>query len=142
MRMPVAVETAEAGRRQRLVDRGEHVDPRIACCNTLSMTSHQVGELRVDQASVARPTAMVDKAGNRPDAEFAQASEALIRPGPVADIGMVGRDGFPHDGVADRFDPERRDGIEIGQALEMPCLLHLIAEFAAYLHNSALNAAP
>jgi hypothetical protein len=138
----VTVEAAEAGGRQRLVDRGEHVHPRVARRDTLSVTGQQIGELRIDQTGIARAAAMMDKTCNRPDAEFAQASKTLVRPGPVADVRMLGRDGLPHDRVAHRPDPESRDGIEVGQALKMSCLLHLIAELVSDLHNSALNAAP
>jgi hypothetical protein len=62
MRVPVAIQSAEASRRERFIYGGEHPHPRISASHPSCMPSEQGGEVRVEQARVARPTAMMHEA--------------------------------------------------------------------------------
>jgi hypothetical protein len=138
----MAVEAAETRRRERLVDGREHVHPRIARRNPLGVSSEELREMGVDEAGVARAAAVVDEARDRRDAELAQAREALVRPAPIASVGIVRCNHLPHDRVAQRADPERRDGVEVRDPVEMARLFDLVAEFVADLNDRALKTAP
>lgn len=68
-----------------------------------------------------------------------RSTEAFVRPRPIAEVRMVGCDGLPNERVSQRFDAEGCDGINVRQALEMPCLLDLVEELVSELDNSALK---
>ena len=83
MRVPVAVEGAEAGGGERLVDRRIGVEPRVALGDGAGVACELLGELRIEQVGIARAAAVVEKPGDGADAERLEAAEALVGPAPV-----------------------------------------------------------
>jgi hypothetical protein len=95
VRIPVAVETAEARCGERLVDRRPARHPRVALGRCARVFGELLGELGVDEARRARPAAVVDEPGDRPDLELAQPREPLVGPRPVSRSEPIGRHPLP-----------------------------------------------
>jgi hypothetical protein len=72
VRVPEAIERAEASGLWRLVDGRSIARPRKALGDSARELRQAVGEARAEQARVARPAAVVDEADDRRDAEPAQ----------------------------------------------------------------------
>src|SRR5215207_6251707 len=135
VRIPMAVEAAEAGRRERLVHRSEHLDPRITPRDTLSVARQKAREGGIEEIRVAWPTPVMHKPGNGPDVQFVHSGETRIGPAPVADVRIVGGHGFPNGRVAQGANPERPNHIEVPDPLPITVSPHLIPEAAPDPHG-------
>src|SRR3954467_2331304 len=113
MRMPMPVEPGEASRSQRLVKRGEGVEPRIPLDDPAGKASQVPRELWIKQSGPARPTAVVTEADDGPDAEVPQTAEPLVGPAPIGIIGIIGDDALPEHRVAEGANAERGEPVEI-----------------------------
>jgi hypothetical protein len=106
------------------------------------MACQQFGKGGIEQAGVTRAAAVVHQPRNRRDAERMQPRQAFVMPAPVALVGMLRRDRFPQDRIAQRLDAERGNGIKIGDAVGVAGLGKLIAEIVAHAGNGTFDATP
>src|SRR5215218_5567792 len=142
MRVPVAVERAEARGRQRFIDGGVALNPGITPGDAHGVAGEKLRKAWIEQIGIARPAAVVDEAGDRRDAEPSKTVEALVVPGPVRFVGPVRGDRLPQDGVAQRPKPKRRDPVEIVDPIAMAGLQALVAEIVGDPRDRAFQSAP
>src|SRR4051794_40849760 len=67
----------------------------------------------IEQAGIGRAAAVMEKPGDRRDAELPHAAQPLVVPSPVGVLRPVWGNSLPQDRVAQRSDPERRDAVEV-----------------------------
>src|SRR3954470_23194995 len=142
MGIPNAVQGAEAGGRERLVDRGVPLEPGIAARHRAGVAGEAGRKGVADQTCFPRSAAVVHEAGNRRDAELAQTVEALVAPGPVRSLERLGGSAFPEHWVAQRAHAERCDGFEVFDTPGVAVALELAEILVAHAVYGALDAAP
>jgi hypothetical protein len=76
------------------------------------------------------------------DTEPAELRQSLVGPAPIADIRGIGRDGFPQDRVAHRFDSERLKSGEIFVSISMPGFVNQVSKGVPNPNNGAFKSAP
>jgi hypothetical protein len=106
MRVPVAIQSAEARGRQRFVDWCERIEPWIALGHRTCETRELLRKLRIEQARIARAASVMHESYNRTNAELAQSAEALVCPAPINRIQRVGRELFPQNRITQRPNAE------------------------------------
>ena len=142
MRMPMAVQRGEARGRQRLVDRRPVGDPIVALRDLRREPGQLFGEAGIEQIGIARPAAMMEQSGDRPDPERAQPRQTRVAPCPVARSEAVGRDTLPQQRIAESRDAERGESVEVLDAILMPGQPDLVSEAVPHPVDGALDAAP
>ena len=142
MRVPVAVQAAEACGGERLVDRGVVAHPRIPLGNGLRELRESIRQGGIDQAGRCRAAPVVKEAHDRRDAELPQAAQPLVRPAPVRGPEAAGRGPFPEHRVPERGDAERGEAVEVVEAVLVPGAADLIDVVVADPVDRALDPAP
>jgi hypothetical protein len=142
VRVPVAVEAAEPGRRQRLVDRRVELQPGVALGHPRGVLGEAGGEARPGESGVAGAAAVVDQPRDRGQAEPAQAAEPLVRPAPVGAPGAVRGDPLPQHRVADGPDAQRGEVVEVARAVLVAAQHGLVDVAVADPGDGALEPAP
>ena len=142
MRVPDPVQRAEAGRRQRLVDRCVLLDPWIAGRDRGRVVGQLFRKIGRQQAGVPRTAAMMEQADDRGHAEFAQRGQAQVGPAPVGVGQPVRRGALPQNRVAERAHAEGGETLEVRQARGVAVALHLAEILVAYAVDGAFESAP
>src|SRR3546814_5188684 len=96
-------------------------------------------EVRIDQAGITRPRTVMQKAAYDFDALFAQKPKPRIRPTKVEFVGMPGADLFPKDRIANCFDAQLDDPVNVAGALVMSSFGNLVSPNIAYAGDCALR---
>jgi hypothetical protein len=142
VRVPVAVEPAEPGGGQRLVDRRVELQPGIALGHARGEGRDLRREVGPAEVGVARTAAVVQQPGDRGHAQVAQPAEPLVRPAPVGPVEAVGGDPLPEHGVADRADAQRRELVEVARAVLVAAEDRLVDVAVPDPGHGALETAP
>ena len=142
MRIPVAVESAEASGGERFVDRGVRVNPWVPLRNLSGVGGELLGKVAVEKRRVNRSAAMVDESGHRLYAEGLKLAKALVGPSPVRTYRAERSNPFPKYRIAQPADAQRGDAAEVAGPLGMPGPFQLIVIAIADAVHSALDAAP
>src|SRR5690606_2531192 len=139
--MPVAIEGAEAGGGQRLIDRGPVVHPRIAARDLAGVAGQAVREAGIKQAGPGWAGAVVDEPDHGPELQLPQARQPAVGPAPVEaaplDLGAL-----PKDRIAKSPEPERREAIQIVDAVVVAGEARLVQPGVADTIDGALVPAP
>ncbi len=142
VRMPMAVQAGESSRGHRLVHGVPIVDPGIASRDLGRIVREQVGKLRIEQTGVPRARAMVHERGDHLDPALAEVFEPLVVPRKVELSRRLGRDRFPQDRIADRFDAETDHRVEVVEAGGVPGFDDLVTIFVADANDRTFDPAP
>lgn len=122
MRIPKRIKTAKACSGVRLVHGRVGIHPGITRGNFARIGRKLVRELLIEKAGVLRPTAVMDQADDRADSLLPHGTHAFIRPSP----GRVEFVAFPEQAVAQGFDAELCDALDVADTLCMTGDLHLV----------------
>ena len=142
MWVPQAIQSAEARRGQRFVDRRVVLEPWIPARNRAGVGGETAGKIRSQQAGMAWTTSVVDQPGDHGDPRASQGRQLLIGPAPIRLPPCVGRDAFPQHGVADGADPERGKAVNIVRSSLVAIERDLAEILVADPVDCALHAAP
>ena len=142
MRIPVAVEPAEASGGEGFVDRRIGVNPRVPLRHLSGVGGEPLGKLQVEERRVHRPAAVVDESGNRRYAEREKLAKALVGPSPVRTERAERSNPFPKYRIAQSSDPQRSDAAEIAGPVGMTGPFDLIVIAIADSVHGAFDAAP
>ena len=140
--VPQAIEAAEAGGGQWLVDRRVGVEPGIAFGDPGREGDELRHEVRGGELGMARTVAVVQESRDRPQPQLAHALEPLVRPAPVRSGGPVGLDPLPQHRIADRGDAERGELVKILDTLVVPVQPCLVDQLVADPGHGAFQTAP
>jgi hypothetical protein len=142
VRVPVAVEPAEPGGGQRLVDRRVELQPGIALGHARGEGGDPRGEVRLAEVRVAGAAAVVQQPCDRGQAELAQPPEPLVGPAPVGPVQAVRGHALPEHGVADRADAQPGEVVEVARAVLVPVQHGLVDVAVADPGDGAFQPAP
>ncbi len=126
VRVPHAVQAAEARGRQRLVDRGVGRDPGGAPRHLPGVRGQLLGKFGVQQAGVARAAAVVQQRDDRLPPPGAEAGELPVGPAPVGGVRAAGRDLRPQCRVTDAARPQAGQQVEVAGTFQMPAPFELV----------------
>ncbi len=117
VRVPMAVESREAGGGQRLVDRRPGLDPGVALRDLGSKVGQAGRKRRVEQVGVAGTAAVMDQSDKGTNAEFPKPFQPLVRPSPIGRLKPVGCHPLPKHGVTDRLETEFGEAVQVRQSI-------------------------
>ena len=140
--MPQAIEAAEAGGGQWLVDRRVGVEPGIAFGDPGREGNELGHEVRGGELGMSRTVAVVQKSRDRPQPQLAHTPEPLVRPSPVRIGGPVRLDPLPQHRIADSGDAERGELVKIVGTVVMPVQPCLVDQLVADPGHGAFQTAP
>src|SRR6266850_5862231 len=109
----MAVESAESGCREGLVNWRISVNPRITTRHRRGKGRELFRKLRINETGVARSAAVMKEPGDRANAQISQARQPKIGPLPVKLFGRLRRDRFPQNRETQGAEAERGEVSEI-----------------------------
>src|SRR3954454_4993676 len=106
------------------------------------MRGEQRRQSGIEQVRVSRATTVMEQAADDPNSQIVKPTQPDIVPAPIADLRVIGSDGLPNDGVAQRTNSKRGDAIQIVQPILVTSIYHLIPEPLSDAGHGALHASP
>src|SRR5687767_10212382 len=142
VRIPMPVEAAEAGCRQRFVHRRKFDDPGIPASDRACEPRQLVGKTGIKKRGIRGSAAVIQEAGDGPHIQLAQPREPLVRPAPVEMVDALRSDAFPQHRVAQGANAERREGGEVVDPRIVSRPDELIKKLVADAVHRAFDAPP
>ncbi len=138
----MAVEAGEAGGGERLVDRGPHLDPRIALGDPGGIIGQLRREVRIEQVGVARARAVMEEAADHLDAALAKHGEPVVGPGEIELVRAFRSDRLPQDRESDRRQAEPGHQVDVRPPVAVTGLRCLVSIRVVEPDNGAFGASP